>query len=281
MREEQPALRVERGLRARVEPLVRVGHAAREREPAEHAPDDDQNEQQREAEPDPPAPVGGLRRAPRPAVRARARLAWNASGAGLAASQQAAARTTAGPSSCRVGPGRRDRASRPPPSGGLGYPAIMSANRVIGVDLGGTKILAGVIDADGGMHETVERPTVTTSQDALLAELVEAVRSLPHDGVAAVGFGIPSRIDHERGIALGAGEHPAARRPVPRGDAGAARPAGRDGERRDLRGLRRVPVRRGAGDAQLPDADARHRRRRRRRLERTGSCTAGPSSATW
>ena len=80
----------------------------------------------------------------------------------------------------------------------------MSANRVIGVDLGGTKILAGLIDADGGMHDTVERPTVTTSQDALLSELVEAVRSLPHEGVSAVGFGIPSRIDHERGIALGA-----------------------------------------------------------------------------
>ena len=79
----------------------------------------------------------------------------------------------------------------------------MSANRVIGVDLGGTKILAGLIDADGGMHDTVERPTVTTSQDALLAELVEAVRALPHEGVSAVGFGIPSRIDHDRGIALG------------------------------------------------------------------------------
>ena len=64
----------------------------------------------------------------------------------------------------------------------------MNAKRVIGVDLGGTKILAGLIDADGGMHETHSRPTVTTSQDALLAELVEAVNSLPHDGVSAVGF---------------------------------------------------------------------------------------------
>jgi glucokinase len=80
----------------------------------------------------------------------------------------------------------------------------MSTNCVIGVDLGGTKILAGLIDADGGVHETIERPTVTSSQDALLAELVEAVRSLPQEGVTAVGFGIPSRIDHERGIALGA-----------------------------------------------------------------------------
>jgi glucokinase len=80
----------------------------------------------------------------------------------------------------------------------------MSANRVIGVDLGGTKILGAVIDAEGRIHERVERPTVTTSQTALLDELAELVRELPLDEVDAVGFGIPSRIDHEHEIALGA-----------------------------------------------------------------------------
>ena len=80
----------------------------------------------------------------------------------------------------------------------------MSANRVIGVDLGGTKILAGVIDADGRVHETLERPTVTTSQAALLDELADLVRALPQEGVRAVGFGIPSRIDQRNGIVLSA-----------------------------------------------------------------------------
>ncbi|HEY6960669.1 MAG TPA: ROK family protein [Gaiellaceae bacterium] len=80
----------------------------------------------------------------------------------------------------------------------------MSANRVIGVDLGGTKALAGIVDEAGTVHETLERPTVTTSQAALLDELAELVRGLPHENVGAVGFGIPSRIDHEHGVALGA-----------------------------------------------------------------------------
>jgi glucokinase len=79
----------------------------------------------------------------------------------------------------------------------------VSAQRVIGVDLGGTKILAGIVDSNGLVHETVEHPTPTTSQAALLDGLVAAVRELPGD-VAAVGFGIPSRIDQRRGIALGA-----------------------------------------------------------------------------
>ena len=80
----------------------------------------------------------------------------------------------------------------------------MPGPRVIGVDLGGTKVLAGVVDADGTVHETVERPTVTTSQAALLDELAAIVRDLPLDGVSALGFGIPSRIDHAHGLALGA-----------------------------------------------------------------------------
>jgi glucokinase len=80
----------------------------------------------------------------------------------------------------------------------------MPGPRVIGVDLGGTKVLAGVVDADGTVHETVERPTVTTSQTALLDELASIVRELPLNGVGALGFGIPSRIDHKHGLALGA-----------------------------------------------------------------------------
>src|ERR1700750_2860269 len=80
----------------------------------------------------------------------------------------------------------------------------MKPTRVIGVVLGGTKALAAVIDEQGRVHERLERPTVTTSQTALLDQLAELVRELPQDDVAAVGFGIPSRIDHEHGIALGA-----------------------------------------------------------------------------
>ena len=79
----------------------------------------------------------------------------------------------------------------------------MSSNRVIGVDLGGTKILAGIVDADGTLHETVEHRTVTTSQGALLDQLADVVQALPAKGVRAVGFGLPTRVDSERGVAVG------------------------------------------------------------------------------
>jgi glucokinase len=61
-----------------------------------------------------------------------------------------------------------------------------------------------VVDDTGRDHGTVEHPTPQTSQDALFDALEAAVREVLDDGVAAVGFGIPSRIDQRTGVALGA-----------------------------------------------------------------------------
>jgi glucokinase len=76
--------------------------------------------------------------------------------------------------------------------------------RVIGVDVGGTKTLFALVAPDGTIEARVERPTITSSQDALLEELdggVEELRSA-HPEVAAIGFGIPSRIDQRLGRAI-------------------------------------------------------------------------------
>ena len=76
---------------------------------------------------------------------------------------------------------------------------------VIGVDLGGTKLLAGAVDADLNVHHRAHRPAAGEDRAALLDRVVEAV----HEAIAAagsevlgVGFGIPSLIDQERGIAV-------------------------------------------------------------------------------
>jgi glucokinase len=76
----------------------------------------------------------------------------------------------------------------------------VKAQRVIGVDVGGTKILAGVVDADGQLGERRERHTPTASQEELLAELDAAIEELLGEAeIAAVGFGLPSRIDQRTG----------------------------------------------------------------------------------
>jgi glucokinase len=77
----------------------------------------------------------------------------------------------------------------------------LDGNHVIGVDLGGTKILAGVVGRDGQVDHRREHATPVTSQEDLLAGLDTAVEELLDDGVVALGFGIPSPIDQRAGRA--------------------------------------------------------------------------------
>jgi glucokinase len=77
------------------------------------------------------------------------------------------------------------------------------STRVIGVDLGGTKILAGLVDRLGVVERHRETPTPLGSQAELLTALDEAVESLRDDRVVALGFGLPSQIDQRAGTIRG------------------------------------------------------------------------------
>jgi glucokinase len=74
----------------------------------------------------------------------------------------------------------------------------VSVTHAIGIDLGGTKMLAGVVTREGEVVRRHERATPPT-QDELLAELDEAILELLDDSVAAIGPGIPAPIDQRRG----------------------------------------------------------------------------------
>jgi glucokinase len=83
---------------------------------------------------------------------------------------------------------------------GVAYrPRNVTEERVVGVDVGGTKILAGIVDASGKVEHRRERPTELDSQDRLIEEIGAAAEELLDDSVAAVGFGLPSRIDQQTG----------------------------------------------------------------------------------
>jgi glucokinase len=76
---------------------------------------------------------------------------------------------------------------------------VADANQVIGVDVGGTKILAGIVKPDGSVENRRERATELDSQDRLIDEIGAAAEELLDDSIAAVGFGLPSRIDQQTG----------------------------------------------------------------------------------
>lgn len=72
------------------------------------------------------------------------------------------------------------------------------ARRLLGVDVGGTKVSVAVLD-DGALSEPVLAPTQLESADALVGQIAQAVEAA--GGADAVGVGIPSTVDWATGTA--------------------------------------------------------------------------------
>jgi glucokinase len=68
---------------------------------------------------------------------------------------------------------------------------------VIGVDVGGTKILSGVVDRDGTVlaRHLVESPEGSGSK--VLTALEESIEALLEERIQAIGLGVPSHLDRE------------------------------------------------------------------------------------
>ena len=78
----------------------------------------------------------------------------------------------------------------------------MSARRVIAVDLGGTKMLTGIVDSEGVVVRRTVLPTNVAGEEEVLDALESAVGEFADEGVEAIGAGIPSTIDQRTGRAV-------------------------------------------------------------------------------
>src|SRR5512143_484181 len=80
--------------------------------------------------------------------------------------------------------------------------------RIIGIDVGGTKISAGLVGLDGRIHWSARYRTDTTNPEATLDSIAEAARELMAANqldpkqVEAIGFGIPGLVDAAAGIGI-------------------------------------------------------------------------------
>jgi glucokinase len=92
----------------------------------------------------------------------------------------------------------------------------MNAGEIIGVDLGGTKMLLGVLDPDSKVLWESREASTGQSEDELVELLVREVDEAraARSGVAAVGLGIPATVDHDRGVAISAVNLPLEEVPV-------------------------------------------------------------------
>ena len=92
----------------------------------------------------------------------------------------------------------------------------MSQAEAIGIDLGGTKMLLGVL---GGGSETVwesRERSAGESEEELVELLVREIAEArtQRSGIEAVGMGIPATIDHEKGLAVAAVNLPIENLPI-------------------------------------------------------------------
>ncbi|MGH2887561.1 MAG: ROK family protein [Solirubrobacteraceae bacterium] len=81
----------------------------------------------------------------------------------------------------------------------------MPGLRTIGVDMGGSKLLAGAVDSGLSVHHRAQRSFTRHDVSYLFDTVVDAVeetRAGAGGEVAAVGFGIPSLIDQRTGTAV-------------------------------------------------------------------------------
>lgn len=72
--------------------------------------------------------------------------------------------------------------------------------QAIGVDVGGSKILAVRTGRDGGILDRAEAPTPADDQEATMARMIEAVGALMTGEVLAVGIGAAGMVDVAHGV---------------------------------------------------------------------------------
>jgi len=83
-----------------------------------------------------------------------------------------------------------------------------AASLVIGVDVGGTKIAAGIVDPQGQLSGRVKLPTDTSRPEKTLQSIANAITStieaaqVSTASIKGIGLGIPGTVDPERGIGV-------------------------------------------------------------------------------
>ncbi len=92
----------------------------------------------------------------------------------------------------------------------------MSDAEAIGIDLGGTKMLLGVLDRDSKVAWESREASAGESEDELVELLVGEVEEARAEraGVEAIGMGIPATIDQEKGEAVFTVNLPIANLPI-------------------------------------------------------------------
>lgn len=77
----------------------------------------------------------------------------------------------------------------------------------IGIDIGGTKVAAGIVNQDGTILATDRAPIVKDSHETILESICTVVDRLlaqGHERPSAIGIAVPGTVDRDQGVAVSA-----------------------------------------------------------------------------
>ncbi|MDY5155079.1 ROK family glucokinase [Actinotignum urinale] len=72
----------------------------------------------------------------------------------------------------------------------------------IGVDVGGTKVAAAIVDSNGKIIDHVRRPSPQASSDALQATIIDCINALSGYNIASIGIGAAGYISADRSTVI-------------------------------------------------------------------------------
>ncbi len=85
------------------------------------------------------------------------------------------------------------------------------SNYSIGIDLGGTKVLAGIVDADNGqVIDFVKKRTKKAGSESIIQRIIETVEKtlckaqIPISEISSIGIGAAGQVDRKNGILISA-----------------------------------------------------------------------------
>ena len=78
---------------------------------------------------------------------------------------------------------------------------MISENKILGIDIGGTKISIGII-VDGEIVESIKLKTPAEgTQDEVIQQIIKGIESIPgYKDIVGIGIGAPGLIDEKRGV---------------------------------------------------------------------------------
>lgn len=74
------------------------------------------------------------------------------------------------------------------------------SNKIIGIDIGGTKIHIGLVQDSKVIEELIFPTSANASKDQIITEIIQGIKKVSDSNFSGIGIGVPGLVDEDKGI---------------------------------------------------------------------------------